>query len=453
MSNDEAWQRVIDFLEPEPPKFCPHVPFMNQKKFLRSTVKEVLYGGRAGGGKSDALLMAALQYVHVPDYSAILFRNSYSDLSRPGALMDRAKTWLQDHDRVQYSSKENAWRFPSGARITFGYLDGPNDHLNYKGGEYQFIGYDELTEIREEHYTYMFSRIRGPSLETGHPLAKVPRRVRSASNPAPNWVRDRFIPHPDLDAAQLKQWHRDNPSKLFISSGYTDNPYIDQVDYASQLAELDPVHRAQLEHGDWWAEVPGAKFQKAWFKIVSPEELPVEAFKGAVRYWDIAATEAHEGNKDPDWTAGALVSYYDGYLILHDVVRFRKDPGDMNKAIRDVAANDGPLVKIRMEQEPGASGKLTINHFAQHVLLGYDFDGNRAIRDKESRVSTWQPHAKRGNMILIRGSWNNAFIDECISFGAVKDAHDDQLDAVSGAFETLTGIGGDGPGKRIEIIC
>src|SRR5687767_6355868 len=61
-------------------------------------VLEVLYGGAAGGGKSDWLLREALQYADCPDYSAILFRRSYTELAKPGALMDRARQWLAETD-------------------------------------------------------------------------------------------------------------------------------------------------------------------------------------------------------------------------------------------------------------------------------------------------------------------------------------------------------------------
>jgi len=67
--------------------WIPHQPFTNQGVFLISNEKEALYGGAAGGGKSDALLMGALMYVDEPGYNAILFRKTYSDLawvSEPG---------------------------------------------------------------------------------------------------------------------------------------------------------------------------------------------------------------------------------------------------------------------------------------------------------------------------------------------------------------------------------
>jgi len=69
-----------------------------QTAFLLLPHLEAFYGGAAGGGKSFALLMAALQYADIPGYAAILFRRTYSDLALPGALMDVAANWLRGTD-------------------------------------------------------------------------------------------------------------------------------------------------------------------------------------------------------------------------------------------------------------------------------------------------------------------------------------------------------------------
>ena len=82
------WQKVLDYLEPKMPPYCPEEPSLTQKVFLRTYSLEGLFGGAAGGGKSSALLMSAMQYVDVPGYSAIIFRRTYADLALPGAIMD-----------------------------------------------------------------------------------------------------------------------------------------------------------------------------------------------------------------------------------------------------------------------------------------------------------------------------------------------------------------------------
>ena len=119
---------------------------------------EALYGGAAGGGKSDALLMAALQYVDVPGYAALLLRRTYADLALPGALMDRAAEWLSGTD-AKWNGQEKSWSFPSGATTTFGYMATDADKYRYQSAEFQFIGWDELTQFPSDPYLYMLSLI------------------------------------------------------------------------------------------------------------------------------------------------------------------------------------------------------------------------------------------------------------------------------------------------------
>ena len=127
------WNEILDYLQPKAPLFCPEEPSLTQKVFLRTLSLEALFGGAAGGGKSSALLMAAMQYVDVPGYSAILFRRTYADLALPGALMDRFKSWIATQDDIHWNANQYVATFPSGARISFGYLNNTNDYLRYKG--------------------------------------------------------------------------------------------------------------------------------------------------------------------------------------------------------------------------------------------------------------------------------------------------------------------------------
>lgn len=217
--------------------YWAHAPTIPQEVFLLHDCREALFGGAAGGGKSDALLMAALQYVDVPGYAAILFRKTYADLSRPGALMDRAREWLSKTDAVWNETKKR-WTFPSGATVSFGYCETPADVYAYQGAEFSFIGFDELTQFGEKEYTYLFSRLR--RLQG----CDVPLRVRAASNPGGQghtWVRARFLIEGPASG------------RVFVPAKLEDNPHLDRVEYERSLSELDPITRAQLLEGDWGA--------------------------------------------------------------------------------------------------------------------------------------------------------------------------------------------------------
>jgi hypothetical protein len=221
-------------LIPRRTEFIPHVPTVRQATFLLLDAREALFGGAAGGGKSDALLMAALQYVDQPGYAALLLRRTLADLSLPGALLERSQQWLAN-TAARWREADKTWTFPSGATLSFGYLDHPGHKYRYQSSEFQFIGFDELTQFGEAEYTYLFSRLRRTR------GGKVPLRMRSASNPGGvghDWVRRRFLLEPDTE-------------RIFVPARIADNPHLRQEEYAASLQALDPITRAQLLDGDW----------------------------------------------------------------------------------------------------------------------------------------------------------------------------------------------------------
>jgi len=224
-------------------QYIPHVPTPRQHAFLWLSCREAFFGGAAGGGKSDALIMAALQYVDIPGYAAILFRKTYTDLSLPGAIMSRAEEWLAGTD-AKWNDNDKEFTFPSGAKLTFGFLQRPKDKFRYQSAEFQFVGFDELTQFEEDDYLYLNSRLRRP--DSG-PLSSVPIRARAAANPGGSghvWVKKRFV-----DGR--------SPERVFIPSRLEDNPHLDQETYEQSLSLLDPITYAQYRHGDWTIRPPG----------------------------------------------------------------------------------------------------------------------------------------------------------------------------------------------------
>jgi predicted phage terminase large subunit-like protein len=420
------WDSILKFLQPKEPLYCPESPSLTQKVFLRTYSLEALFGGAAGGGKSSALLMAALQYMDVPGYNAILFRRTYADLALPGAIMDRFQSWIANYDDVRWNANNYTAVFPSGARLSFGYLNNQQDYLRYKGAEFQFIGMDEVTEIRESDYRYLFSRLRRPA---SGPLAQVPLRMRAASNPAPNWVRQRFI----VEGQEQ--------NRVFVPSMLTDNPGIDADSYRQSLSALDPVERRRLEMGDWWATTLGSMFERESFIIVDANEIPqLSSSARAVRFWDLAATEPSSTNLDPDWTVGTLALFDQGICYILDVKRARVKSDKVEKLIAQTAYEDGHTVAIRMEQEPGSSGKALVDQYARYVVPGYDFQGIRSTGDKLTRARPFAAAIVNGNVRLVRASWLTEWLDELSSFPE-SAMHDDQVDSAVGAFSFLTGLG------------
>lgn len=424
MSTD--WNKVLEWLEPKKPLFCPESPSITQKVFLRTNAMEALFGGAAGGGKSSALLMSALQFVDTPGYSAILFRRTFADLSLPGALMDRFRSWIEGQDEIHWNANSYVATFPSGARISFGYLNNTNDYLRYKGSEFQFIGMDEVTEIRESDYRYLFSRLRRPA---SGPLSQVPLRMRAASNPAPNWVRQRFI----VEGMEK--------NRIFVPSKLTDNPGIDADSYRQALSALDPIERRRLEEGDWWSTTLGTLFDRTSVVIIDQSEIPVVTSSArVVRFWDLAATEPSPSTPNPDWTVGTLMLFDGGVAYILDVRRARLRGEKVEQLIAQTAYEDGKGVSIRMEQEPGSSGKALVDQYARYVVPGYDFQGIRSTGDKLTRARPFAAAVANGNVRVVRNAWLSEWLDELSSFPEACD-HDDQVDSAVGAFSYLTGLG------------
>jgi len=253
----------------------------------------------------------------------------------------------------------------------------------------------------------------------------------------PEWAVDKEYTEPVMivggennRTSELEEWVvRKNADKRFhMKKGAVLWPWRWSLNAAKE-------HRATTDNEAEWEAVyqqnpqpeGGLIFKADHFQIISTS--PVDAIR--VRFWDLAATLA-----GGDYLAGVLMSYApeDRAFYIEDVIRGQWDSGEVEVNMELCATIDGYSVAIRIEQEPGASGKLTVNNF-KRLLGGYDVDGRRAGKAKHIRWRRMLGPMQRGNMYLVEGAWNKAFINELLLLPA--GAHDDQADAAAGAYAEL----------------
>jgi predicted phage terminase large subunit-like protein len=179
----------------------------------------------------------------------------------------------------------------------------------------------------------------------------------------------------------------------------------------------------------------GTFFKREWFKTVARNRVP--HLSPVIRCWDLAATTADESD-DPDWLAGAKVGRgEDGRYYIVSVHRERTTPKGVESTIKQLAFSDGRDVSIRIEQEGAASGKIVKYHF-ERMMDGFDARFTGIPRtSKATRANAFNAACERGDVILVEGTWNEDFINEAVRFP--HGAHDDQVDAVVGAYNAIAG--------------
>ena len=415
--------------KPKLTKYIPETRTEKQEAFLCLDCFEAFFGGGAGPGKTYALLMAALQYVDVPGYSALLIRRSSPELTAAGGLVDIAKEWLTGTD-AEWNGSLKRWTFPTGgkpATVDFAHYEaGVKGQQKKFGGQVQFIGVDELTEFLESEYRFLFRSLRKPE---GMP---VPLRMRSASNPigvgAP-FVKQRFVLYGNKTvrekiAGQMMEYER-----RFIPAKLDDNPYIDRASYIQSLGNMEPHLLQALLDGDWDAKPPGKMFKRVDFKIVPV--APASCWW--VRFWDLAATPEDAGG-NPSWTVGLkLGTDGSGIYYVADVRRDRLAPAEVKKLVKQTAAVDGPDIPIFIEQEGGSSGKTVIDDYVKS-MPEFVVQGKHPTGPKTARALPVANQAGAGNIRLVQGSWNGKFLDE---IEQVPSKVMDQCDALSGAYNEL----------------
>ena len=438
-----------------------------QTRFLSLGCFEALYGGAAGGGKSDCLLVDATRYVgrgYGTNYQALLLRRTFPELEK--SLIVRSHD-LYPRIGGRYNQQSKTWTFKDGERVLFGYMESDKDRLQYQGAAFQFVGFDEATHFSAVQYLYLFSRCR-----SAH---GVPCRIRGATNPGghghefffqrfgawldpthpspalPGEVRY-FLTEEDGTERQVpKGTTRESIApdgtrypipalgRAFVPAKLEDNPtLLADPTYQAALAQLDPVTRAQLRHGNWLAAT-GKKlyFDRSWCSSVDAAEVPTNL--RWVRAWDIGATEPRQDNPDPDWTRGVKMARWGDDIVIADVASIRGNPGTVDGFIKATAEADGKTCTQVLPLDPGAAGKIVVSHY-QTMLMGYPVSSARASADKLTRFRPFSGFAAppRCGVRIVRAAWNVPYFNELEAFEGKPNDRDDQVDATSDAFAEVS---------------
>lgn len=441
-----------------------------QERFLSLSCYEALYGGAAGGGKSDAILVDAIRHVgkgYGVGYQALLLRRTFPELEK--GLILRSRSLYGNIEGAEYSTQSKTWTFPGGERVVFGYLDSEQDVFRYQGLAFQFIGFDELTQFSESQYTYLLSRLRYAGAD------RFSLRVRATTNPGGDgheWVFKRFgywldparkcadpgqVLHivrdvdgaehivakgakPDhdggvpmmtgTDGSRFEVSREMSPlGRTFVPAKLSDNPTLaSDATYRRALDELDPVLRAQLADGNWLAQpAKGLYAKREWFSFVG--RCP-EGVKRWVRAWDLGAT------LKGDFTVGVKMGELpNGQVVVADVVRFRGTPGDVEAVILATAESDGPTCTVWLPQDPGQAGVAQVASFSR-LLKGKTFRFVRPNGDKVTRFGPFSSQVQARNVVLVQSEWTDAYVRELEAFP--EGSNDDQVDATSDAYAGLS---------------
>ena len=246
-----------------------------QTQFLAASEREVFYGGARGGGKSYAMLVDPLRYCHKQKHRALLIRRTMPELR--DFINHSQQLYSKAYPGAKWREQEKEWKFPSGARIEFGYAENLTDALRYQGQSYTWIGIDELPQYpTEDIYNFLRSSLRSVDPD-------IPVYMRATGNPGnvgSMWVKNMFVdpavPNTKFDIDIKTPNGVKQISRRFIPAKLEDNPYLMQTDdYYAMLASLPEVQRKEFLEGNWEAFEDSSfpEFNKD-VHVIKPFDIP-----------------------------------------------------------------------------------------------------------------------------------------------------------------------------------
>lgn len=432
-----------------------------QEQFLSTSADIAFYGGAAGGGKTYGLLLEALRHISTTDgFGVVIFRRTTKQIMNEGGLWDTSNG-LYPHLGARPRESLHDWQFPPYSnKVKFAHMEHEKNRLDWDGSQVPMIGYDQLEQFTRKMFFYMLSRNRS--------ACGIRPYIRGNYNPVPpddevgGWLHEFVGWYIDEDGYPVPErsgtvrwfvnlddhlhWYDDEETAVsehpdiepksftYIMSTVYDNKILLKINpgYLANLKALNHIEQERLLRANHLIKAEAGKvFNRAWFEVV--DALP-PAFDGLVRFWDLAAS-AKKQKGDPDFTAGVLMGVNDGVYYIIDVRAEQLAPAHTDRLLKNTATQDGRQIRVRWEEEGGASGKR--DSLALAILLaGWDARGVRPQGDKLTRSRSLAAQTLAGNVKVFRASWTEMFLTHMHNIP--DGAHDDIHDASAGAFNELS---------------
>lgn len=412
--------------------------------------------------------MLVLKYINDPNFRGVFIRQTSVQLTQAGGLWMEAQKMWRDYGAKFKSHPTMSARFPSGAEVQFKHCQADRDIINFDGGQFSLVLFDEAQWHSEVQIKYLESRIRSE--------AKAPHQLICTANPSmtsylyqfvkPYLNMETGIPKPELSGIEkyyavyagvtvigdtkeelIAKYGADckPQSYTYISATVADNPIMRKINpaYVNRLENLKRTERERLYLGSWHAkEESKGYFKREWVEEIDcvPEDAVLR-----VRGMDLASSLASEAAPNPDWTASTMMSKTkSGFYIVEHVERYRKLTNGVLETIvetnkKDISYGYKPLVYLPVD--PGAGGKAASMFFIKYLVeQGVDARAEKASghNGKLSKMQPFLSLAEAGLVKVVKGDWNEEWYTELEDFvDGNRKQKDDMWDSTGTACKAL----------------
>lgn len=377
--------------------------------------------------------MSAGQYLEIPDYSCLVTRLNYAELTGEDSIWENSLEWFCDEERLEdlaCKANESKLRIkaPSGATIWFKAFDREQKKQKVKSESYDRIVNDEASELHPKVLQFEYRSLRSPK-DSFLPLAMI-----NLSNPggdATDYICERYV---------------DGPYNYYLMD-WRHNIFINQKVYAKTLDNLDFIDQKYQKEGDWhYRPAKGELFQEEQLRKIIIPELPEVQFIRNLRGVDMAVTKKGDRTAFMKWYRDERGHSYIGDLVVEKT----EYPEEI---LIELIEQDNPRwqeyqfeTEYFLEREPGSSGEHQVRYIqrelSDYIDHGLDLYFTKPTTNKFTRARPMARAIKNNEVSIIKADWNETLIEEFKDFGPddKEYEYDDIVDAGSIGFNNLPGV-------------